>query len=39
MALTVAAKTAAEVRKFLMFEEMRGGIVVLDWTVPGDEDV
>jgi hypothetical protein len=35
MALTVAAKTAAEVMKFLMFGDVGVVIVVLKWKFPG----
>jgi hypothetical protein len=37
MALTVAAKIAAEVMKFLMFGDVGVVIVLLEWKVPGDE--
>jgi hypothetical protein len=39
MALTVAAKTAAEVMKFLMFGDVRVVIAVLEWKFPGYEIV
>jgi hypothetical protein len=37
MALTVAAKIAAEVMKFLMFGDVGVVIVLLEWKVPGYE--
>jgi hypothetical protein len=37
MALTAAAKIAAEVMKFLMFGDVGVVIVLLEWKVPGDE--